>query len=83
MEKLSLLDLMNRFSSEEACRAWFEAARWPDGALCPRGAARSARRLRMRTNQFTCGSCRYRFSVTSATPLHGTHLPLPFVECVA
>lgn len=76
MEKLSLLDLMNRFSTEAACRAWFEAARWPDGAACPRCASTAVRRVRTRVAQFSCGNCRYRFSVTSGTPLHGTHLPL-------
>src|SRR5690606_39425803 len=32
--------------------------------------------LSTRPGQFNCRGCRYRFSVTSGTPLHGTHLPL-------
>lgn len=76
MKEWTLLDLADRFRSEDVCRAWFEAARWPDGVLCPRCAGSRVRRLSTRPGQFTCNGCRYRFSVTSGTPLHGTHLPL-------
>src|SRR5690606_426012 len=57
-------------------RAWFEVARWPNGVRCPRCSSDLVRRLSTRPSQFNCRGCRYRFSVTSGTPLHGTHLPL-------
>ena len=76
MNDWTLPGLLGKFRSEAACRAWFEAARWPDGVRCPRCSSEIVHRLSTRPSQFNCRDCRYRFSVTSGTPLHGTHLPL-------
>ena len=76
MNDWTLPGLLDKFRSEAACRAWFEAARWPDGVRCPRCSSEIVHRLSTRPSQFNCRDCRYRFSVTSGTPLHGTHLPL-------
>lgn len=76
MNDWTLPGLLGKFRSEAACRAWFEAARWPDGVRCPRCSSELVHRLSTRPSQFNCRDCRYRFSVTSGTPLHGTHLPL-------
>jgi hypothetical protein len=80
---MNLLALLDRFASEEACRVWLEAARWSGGPVCPRcQVQRRASRLRTRPGQFTCLSCRHRYSLTSGTPLQDTKLScghsLPF-----
>src|SRR5690606_11884291 len=76
MNDWTLPGLLDRFRSEAECRAWLEAARWPNGVRCPRCSSELVRRLSTRPTRFDCRDCRYRFSVTSGTPLHGTHLPL-------
>lgn len=74
---MDLLTLMDRLSSEEACRAWLEAARWPNGPVRARCDAHGrSSRVRTRPSNFTCLDCRYRYSLTSGTAMHGTHLPL-------
>src|ERR1022692_4231229 len=32
----SIIEIFNRFSTEEACIAHFEKIRWPEGPVCPR-----------------------------------------------
>lgn len=62
------------FSTDEACRAYLDWLRWPDGFVCPHCEAESAtvsaqgvyRRL----------GCRRRVSVTAGTIFHKTRVPL-------
>ena len=74
-KNLNLIDLFNKFGSDEACREYLEHLRWPDGVQCPRCDNASVSRIADR-QQYDCNSCRYQFSVTSGTVLHDTHLPL-------
>ena len=63
-----------RFATEEACRAYVAQLRWPDGFVCPRclaGSARTATR-----NRLICRACRYQASVTAGTIFEGTRKPL-------
>jgi len=76
MNDWTLPGLLDKFRSEAECRAWIEVARWPNGVRCRRCSSDLVRRLSTRSSQFNCRDCRYRFSVTSRTPLHETHLPL-------
>lgn len=72
---INLISLIDRFHSEEKCRAYLEALRWPDGATCPRCSGSTVSKIAQR-DQYDCDSCRYQFSVTSGTIFHDTHLPL-------
>jgi transposase-like protein len=75
-EDTTLVSLIERFGSEERCRAYFEELRWPDGLECPRcGDYTTISRIRTR-DQFECDACRYQFSVTAGTLIHDSHLPL-------
>jgi transposase-like protein len=60
--------------TEDRCRAYLEALRWPDGVTCPRCESEDTARLESR-KKFYCRSCRYHFSVTSGTLFHNSHLP--------
>lgn len=76
---MNLPKLMRRFPSEAAAINWVAQIRWPEGPVCPRcGVLNEAYRLRTRPGQYTCAvpQCGHRFSVTSGTPMHRTHLPL-------
>jgi len=73
---LDLVTMMTTFHSNETCLEALEDLRWPNGVTCPRCQKDSVSRIYDR-NQFDCNSCRYRFSVTSGTIFHDSHLPLP------
>jgi transposase-like protein len=72
---MDLPKLIERFGSEEKCRAYLEELRWPDGIECPRCKAKTISRIAER-NQYECSKCRYQFSVTAGTIMHDSHLPL-------
>ena len=72
---MSLVKLVDRFGSDERCRDYLEELRWPEGVKCPRCDSESISRITTR-NQLDCNDCRYRFSVTTGTLFHDSHLPL-------
>ncbi|HJV05444.1 MAG TPA: IS1595 family transposase [Actinomycetota bacterium] len=67
---------IDRFDSEEKCRAYLERLRWPDGVRCPRCDADESIFRIERRDQFVCDPCGYQFSVRVGTMLHGSHLQL-------
>jgi transposase-like protein len=84
-QDLTLLEIMRRFSTEEAARAYFERIRWPNGTVCPHcGNADSSRnyavtpnaKARIREGLYKCGECQDTFTVTVGTVMEDTHLPL-------
>src|SRR5690349_21225804 len=75
MQDMNLPKLIERFGSEEKCRAYLEDLRWPDGVECPRCKHDKVSRIAER-NQYECAKCRYQFSVTAGTIMHDSHLPL-------
>ncbi len=75
MEDMNLPKLIERFGSEDKCRAYLEELRWPDGVECPRCDAKTISTIAER-NQYECSKCRYQFSVTAGTIMHDSHLPL-------
>ncbi len=75
IESADIHDRVDRFRSEEKCRAYLEALRWPDGVSCIRCGSKSVSRIHGR-GQFDCNSCRHQFSVTAGTYLQDSHLPL-------
>jgi transposase-like protein len=68
-------------ANPKACLSLFEAFRFPDGLVCPEcssreGAGVNFTRHRSRPGLYTCGRCRWQFSITSGTAMHRTKLPL-------
>jgi len=74
-QSMNLVKLVEQFGSEDRCRDYLEHLRWPDGIRCPKCGSASVSRISTR-RQLDCNSCRSRFSVTSGTVLHDSHLPL-------
>ena len=73
---IDLVKLFTEYGSDESCRSYLEALRWPDGVQCPNCGGKSISRIKTR-KQFDCNACRKRFSVTTGTVFHDSHLALP------
>lgn len=74
--KMNLPALMVDFDTDAECREALEQLRWPDGVKCLRCGSDKISRITTR-KQFDCDACRYRFSVTTGTIFHDSHLALP------
>ena len=72
---VDLLSVVNRYGTDEQCRAYLTELRWPNGANCPKCSSDKISRIHER-KQFDCDSCRHQFSVLSGTMFHDTHLSL-------
>lgn len=72
----SLAEFQARFASDEACRHYLMACRWPDGFRCPACGDASSYLLATR-DLLQCRACRRQTSVTAGTALDRTRLPLP------
>jgi len=70
----TMLELEQRFSSEDACSEYLASLRWPAGWSCLRCAGADA--WRIRRNRWLCDNCRYEMSVTAGTIFQDSHLPL-------
>lgn len=71
----NLIDLFEKFGSDEKCRMYLEKLRWPGTVTCIRCQSEKISRIYKR-NQFHCDACQYQFSVTAGTIFHDSHLPL-------
>jgi transposase-like protein len=71
----TLSEFQIRFSTEEACRRYLVASRWPDGYRCPRCQHPEAYPVAGR-ELFQCRSCRYQVSVTAGTVMHRSRTSL-------
>ena len=65
------------FHDEEAARQWFEAARWPNGPICPRcGSDKNYATKKL--GRYRCGAptCRKDFTVMTGTVMERSHAKL-------
>lgn len=70
----TLMELEERFGTEEACRAYLATLRWPQGWNCPRCGGAQSRRIGR--GLWRCGECCYDMSVSAGTVLQDSHLAL-------
>lgn len=77
MNDMDLPQLVEAFNSEERCRKYLAALRWPDGVRCLKCGAGHVYTVRTR-GRYECAekTCRHQFSVTAETIFHDSHLPL-------
>lgn len=74
-QEMDLITLIEKFGSDDKCRQYLEALRFPNGVCCLRCESTKISRIYKR-NQFVCDNCNYQFSITTGTIFHDTHLPL-------
>jgi transposase-like protein len=65
------------FHDEDAARRWFEAARWPDGPVCPNCGSLKHYATK-KAGRYRCGEkeCRKDFTVQTKTVMERSHSPL-------
>ena len=63
-----------RFGTEEACRKYIAALRWPEGFRCPRCGHSAA--WATKRNVYRCSGCDFQMSATAGTIFHDSHKPL-------
>ncbi len=82
MKSPTLTQLMNRFKDEDACKAFLQARRWPNGVRCPRCNNAKVFAVKSRPFHWVCkgkgcgGRNGYRFSVITKTIFENTNYPL-------
>lgn len=73
----TLLDAVRHFADLDVCREFLAAARWPDGATCPRKGCGSKELWFIKTRGiWRCKSCRKQFSVKVGTIFEDSPLGL-------
>ena len=72
---VNLVNLIERFGTDEKCRAYLTELRWPQGVQCARCQWKGVSKIAER-DQYDCNVCRYQFSVTANSVFHDSHLPL-------
>lgn len=70
----TILEMEERFDTEEACRDYLFQLRWPEGFRCPRCGYDTAWHLSR--DLHLCSRCRFQVSVTAGTIFQDTRKPL-------
>jgi transposase-like protein len=70
----TLLELERRFATDEQCRAYLVALRWPDGFVC--GACGARKAWAAQRGRLICADCRHPTTVSAGTIFQDSHLPL-------
>lgn len=70
----TVMELEERFSTEEACRDYLIRLRWPTGFVCPH--CHASENWAATRGRLICRACRYQASVTAGTIFQDTHKPL-------
>lgn len=82
---LTLIQIAQRFSTEEAARTYFEQLRWPDGPVCAHCGNADGMRIykvtpnpekKIRAGLYKCAECLQGFTVTVGTVMEDSHIPL-------
>jgi transposase-like protein len=79
---MNLMDVYERFPTEQHCIDYLEKRRWPKYATCPKcqcarlGKYESMGKTGKTRKVFECLDCGYQFTVTTGTIFHDSHLDL-------
>src|SRR3984893_4222447 len=82
---LTLIQISQRFTTEEAARDYFVKLRWPAGPICPHCGNAGQERIykvtpnpgkKIRAGLYKCAECLQSFTVTVGTVCEDSHIPL-------
>jgi len=75
--KLSVMEVMDMFPTEEAATEWFEQARWGGKRTCGKCGSEKTREVpNAKPMPYWCTTCRSYFSVRTGTPIARSNVPL-------
>jgi len=72
---MTILEFQENYGTEEQCREYLKASRWPDGFECPKCQHKAYYNTQSR-GLYHCKSCEYQCSVTAGTIFDKTRTPL-------
>ncbi len=80
---LTLVDVIQKFDTDDKARSYLEAIRWPNGIICPH-CKEQGRVWKLEVNPaknirpglYRCGACLKQFTVTVGTIFEDSHIPL-------
>lgn len=73
---ISLMELADRFPTEDAAREWFEAIVWNGERCCGHCGSVKTKEASHKTMPYWCTDCRKYFSVKTGTALASSKVPL-------
>jgi len=77
---MTLAELEAKFPTEDACKSYLQAARWPQGVICPRCGNKEVQEHGTKPYHWQCYKCAeetsYRFSVLVGTIFENTNVDL-------
>ena len=73
---MNLIELLDKFPDEQACRDFIQERRWPDEIICPQCGVIGNAYKYSSGKLFKCGDCRQQFSVRVGTIFEDSKLPL-------
>ena len=75
---MCLIEIMERFPSQESCYEFLESIRYKDGAFCPYCASTNVakKKEKDKMGRWNCHDCYSSFRVTQGTLFQGTKIPL-------
>lgn len=73
-KKLTLREFQDRFWTEEHCRNYLAAKRWPEGFVCPKCGHKHG--CLLSNGKYQCTHCHRQTSVTAGTVMHHSHIRL-------
>ncbi len=73
---MNIVQIFQRFPTQESCIAHLEHARWRDSVSCPYCGSLNTARRKDNKLRHRCYDCKPSFSVTVGTIFHHTHMPL-------
>ena len=74
---MTILELMQRFPTEDAAREWFEQQIWPNGRYCPHcGSTATLENPASESRPYRCKACGQHFSVRIGTVMERSKISL-------
>ena len=74
---MTILELMQRFPTEDAAREWFEQQIWPNGRYCPHcGSTETFENPASESRPYRCKACGQHFSVRIGTVMERSKISL-------
>ena len=73
---IDLIELMDRFPTDDAARVWFESVIWPDGRRCGHCDSTNTIEAQHRSMPYRCRDCSQYFSVKTGTAIASSKIGL-------